>query len=127
MSSPIAVLGNQYTQALTAIAGAERVFALLDLEPLWHDDPAAEPLSRIEGAIEFRNVSFAYEPGRPVLREIDLTVKPGQTVALVGQSGCGKTTLLGLLAKLQLPAAGTISIDGRDLRLLREDSLRGLQ
>src|ERR1043166_6051631 len=81
---PIQVIGNQYNQALSAMAGAERFFRLIDLEPEWTDSPAARPLPRLEGRVEFRNVSFEYEPGRPVLSQISFLAEPGQTVALVG-------------------------------------------
>jgi ATP-binding cassette subfamily B protein len=122
--NPIAVLGNQYTQALTALAGAERVFALLDIRPAWQDEEHAVALPRITGRVAFRDVSFEYEPGRPVLHEIALEVEAGQSVALVGHSGSGKSTLLALLAKLHLPTSGEITIDGIDTRLVTEASLR---
>lgn len=122
--NPISVLGTQYNQALTAMAGAERVFALLDLRPSWVDPPNAVKLGPIRGRVELRGVSFGYDPERPVLSDIDLHVEPGQSVALVGKTGSGKTTLLGLIAKFYQPSRGSVSIDGVDLRDVAADSLR---
>ncbi len=112
-------LGNQYNQALAAMAGAERVFALLDTRPDWEDAPGATAIDRVEGGVQLDGVGFAYEPGRPVLADIGLTVAPGRTVALVGATGSGKSTLASLVAKLYLPTAGRVSVDGRDLRACR--------
>ena len=112
-------LGNQYNQALTAMAGAERVFALLDTRPDWEDAPGAVAVDRVEGGVELDGVGFAYEPGRPVLSDVDLRVPPGRTVALVGATGSGKSTLASLVAKLYLPTAGHVAVDGRDLAASR--------
>jgi ATP-binding cassette subfamily B protein len=117
-------LGNQYNQALTAMAGAERVFALLDTRPEWQDDAGATPIARIAGRIELRGVDFAYEPGRPVLQGVSLAIEAGEQVALVGPTGSGKSTLAGLVAKLHLATAGSVSIDGRDVRGITGPSLR---
>lgn len=122
--NPIAVLGTQYNQALTAMAGAERVFALLDLAPSWRDTPDAKAIAPIAGRVELRRVSFGYDPALPVLHDIDLHVEPGQSVALVGKTGSGKTTLLGLIAKFYLASQGSVLIDGQDVRTIRSDSLR---
>jgi ATP-binding cassette subfamily B protein len=108
-------LGNQYNQALTAIAGAERVFALLDTPPEWQDPPGAAPVGALTGRIEVQDLGFAYLPGRPVLADVSLTVEPGRTLALVGPTGSGKSTLAGLVAKLHPPTSGRILVDGRDL------------
>jgi ATP-binding cassette subfamily B protein len=120
---PVQVIGNQYNQALTAMAGAERFFRLMDLEPEWTDAPTAKPLARIDGRVEFQAVHFAYDPGRPVLADVSFVVEPGQTVALVGHTGSGKTTIVGLLQKFHLPTAGRVLVDGRDLLDLTSDSL----
>jgi ATP-binding cassette subfamily B protein len=114
--SPISVLGNQYHQALTSMAGAERVFAFLDLPPEWSDPPGAVALPRLAGRIEFEHVNFSYEPQRAVLQDICFTVEPGQTVALVGHTGSGKTTITNLVAKFHLPTAGRLRIDQWDIR-----------
>lgn len=121
--APITVLGNQYNQALTAMAGAERVYALLDMPPDWSDPPDATPLPRIAGAIVFDRVSFEYVADRPVLKDVSLTVAPGDMVALVGQTGSGKTTLINLLAKFYLPTRGEIRIDGHSLLAATTQSL----
>ena len=120
---PVQVIGNQYNQALTAMAGAERYFRLIDLEPEWQDGPAARPLPAIEGQVEFDAVHFAYEPGRPVLADIAFVAAAGQTVALVGHTGSGKTTIVGLLQKFYLPTRGRVLVDGHDLRDVTSDSL----
>jgi ATP-binding cassette subfamily B protein len=121
--SPISVLGNQYNQALTAMAGAERLFGLLDAEPEWTDPPNARTLNGLQGRVEFKHVTFGYEPATPVLRDIDFVVEPGQTVALVGHTGSGKTSILNLVAKFYLPTAGQILIDDSDLMQIDSESL----
>jgi ATP-binding cassette, subfamily B, bacterial len=120
---PVQVIGNQYNQALTAMAGAERLFRLLDFAPEWQDAPEAKPLSRIRGRVEFQAVSFEYEPGRPVLTDVSFVAEPGQTVALVGHTGSGKTTIVGLLQKLYLPTRGRVLVDGHDLHDVTSHSL----
>ncbi len=121
--SPIMSLGRLYTQAMTAMAGAERVFHLLDTRPTIVEPPDAVDIPPIRGHIEFRNVSFAYEPGRPVLRNLSFIAEPGRTVALVGHTGSGKSSIINLLAKFHLPTTGKITIDGFDIRHIRADSL----
>jgi ATP-binding cassette subfamily B protein len=120
---PVQVIGNQYNQALTAMAGAERYFRLIDLAPDWSDPPTAQPLPRVRGQVEFRDVSFEYEPDRPVLTHISFSVEPGQTVALVGHTGSGKTTIVSLLQKFYLPTRGQVLADGHDLQEISSDSL----
>jgi ATP-binding cassette subfamily B protein len=117
-------LGTQYNQALAAMAGAERVFALLDTRPDWEDAPDAAAVARVEGAVDLDGVGFAYETGRPVLSDVGLTVPPGRTVALVGATGSGKSTLASLVAKLYVPTAGRVAVDGRDLARVTGASLR---
>lgn len=135
--NPIQALGTQYNQALTAMAGAERVFRLLDTEPADESSAAiavarglagtrscsykihATPdttLAGLRGRVEFRHVTFGYHPGRPVLRDISFTAEPGQTVALVGHTGSGKTSILSLIAKFYTPDAGDLLLDGIPLR-----------
>lgn len=120
---PVQVIGNQYNQALAAMAGAERFFRLIDLKPEWQDSPRAKPLPLIRGQVEFQDVSFAYEPGRPVLADISFMAEPGQMVALVGHTGSGKTTIVSLLQKFYLPTAGRALVDDHDLALVTSDSL----
>ena len=112
---PVQSIGNQYNQALTAMAGAERLFRLLDQEPDWQDAPQATPLPALRGRVEFQSVYFEYVPGRPVLTDISFVAEPGQTVALVGPTGSGKTTIAALLQKFYLPRSGAVLIDGHNL------------
>jgi ABC-type multidrug transport system fused ATPase/permease subunit len=112
---PVQSIGNQYNQALTAMAGAERLFRLLDQEPDWRDAPQAKPLPALHGRVEFQSVHFEYVPGRPVLADISFVAEPGQTVALVGPTGSGKTTIAALLQKFYLPLRGAVLIDGHNL------------
>ncbi|HUE71843.1 MAG TPA: ABC transporter ATP-binding protein [Pirellulaceae bacterium] len=121
--SPIQMLGNQYNQALTAMAGAERVFALLDRPPEWEDAPDAVSLPPITGRVEMREVTFGYEPDRPVLHDINLEACPGQSVALVGKTGSGKSSIINLIARFYLPQKGQVLIDGLDTRQITGDSL----
>jgi ATP-binding cassette subfamily B protein len=120
---PIQTLGDQYNQAMVAMAGAERVRRLLATPPDWRDPPTAAPVPVIRGHVRFEHVSFAYEPGRPVLEDVSFVAEPGQTIALVGPTGSGKTTLVSLLAKFYLPGGGRLSIDGRDILQIQTHSL----
>ncbi len=124
--SPIATIGNQYNQALIAMAGAERVFRLIDAQPDWSDDPAAVELPRTSGAgmrVEFRDIMFGYDPARPVLHGVNFSVAPGQTVALVGHTGSGKSSIINLVAKFYLPTGGALLVDGREIRTITSHSL----
>ena len=121
---PVQVIGNQLNQALMAMAGAERLFRMLDQKPDWQDAAEAKPLPAIRGHVEFQAVRFEYQPGRPVLMDISFTAEPGQTVALVGHTGSGKTTLVALLQKFYLPAGGSVRVEGVDLSAVASDSLR---
>lgn len=121
--NPIAVIGRMYNDALTAMAGAERVFGLLDTEPEQLDADDATDLPPIEGRVELKDVTFGYLPDKPVLHGICLTAEPGQTVALVGETGSGKTSIINLIAKFYLPDAGTVLIDGHDTRTITTRSL----
>jgi ATP-binding cassette subfamily B protein len=119
----IPTIGNQYNQALTAMAGAERVFSLLDTEPEWQDSADARELPSIKGKLELRDLSFEYQPGRPVLHKLNLRVEAGQTLALVGHTGSGKSTIVNLVAKLLLPSSGQLFIDGREIHTITSASL----
>jgi ATP-binding cassette, subfamily B, bacterial len=121
--SPLTILGNQYNQAMTAMAGAERLFALLDREPEWTDAPDAIDVPHLEGRVEFDRVTFGYDPQRPVLHDVSFVAEAGQTIALVGHTGSGKTTIINLLAKFYLPNSGRILVDRRELNQLRTESL----
>jgi ATP-binding cassette subfamily B protein len=176
--TPIASIGTQYNQALMAMAGAERVFRLIDVKPDWVDEPnatdladprrndAAGPVSssefRVSGSepptrntqpgtrnseiptqnpepktqnrsssaaaaagvrVEFRNLSFGYDPNRFVLHEVNFTAEPGQTIALVGHTGSGKSSIINLVSKFYLPTRGELMIDGREIRTITSRSL----
>ena len=121
---PVQAIGNQLNQALMAMAGAERLFRMLDQPPEWQDAAGARPLDGIGGRVEFQSVNFEYKPGRPVLADISFNVEPGQSVALVGHTGSGKTTLVGLLQKFHLPTGGKVLVDGHDLNDVTSNSLR---
>lgn len=124
-------LGNLYTQSIASMTGAERVFQMLDLRPEWQDASDAVDLpdprdtGHFTGArVELKSVFFGYEPERLVLHNLSLLAEPGQTVALVGHTGSGKSSIVNLVAKFYLPTSGEILIDGREIRTLRSDSLR---
>jgi ATP-binding cassette subfamily B protein len=121
--SPISVLGNQYHQAMTAMAGAERLFALLDTPPEWSDPPQARQLPGITGHVQFDHLSFGYDPQRLVLHDISFIAEPGQTIALVGHTGSGKTSITNLIAKFYLPTSGALRIDGHEIRDISSVSL----
>jgi subfamily B ATP-binding cassette protein MsbA len=106
-------------------AAAERIFReVLDVEPEVYDAPDAIELPRLQGLIEFRNVSFRYPTGEPALRNVSFTIEPGEVVALVGHSGAGKSTLVDLMLRFYTPQQGTIHIDGYELNRVRLESLR---
>jgi ATP-binding cassette, subfamily B, bacterial len=107
-----------------AMAGAERVRRLLNTAPDWCDSPGAARLKGVRGRVCFERVDFAYEPGRPVLSDVTFSAEPGQTIALVGHTGSGKSTLVNLIAKFYLPSGGRLLIDGREVRDIETMSLR---
>lgn len=121
--APIPNLGNMYNHAMSAMAGAERVFRLLDMKPEWEDDPDASDVPGIRGMLQVDHLTFGYFPDRTVLHDVDFRAEPGQTVALVGHTGSGKTSLVNLIAKFYLPVKGRVLIDGIDLRKIRGESL----
>jgi ATP-binding cassette subfamily B protein len=162
--SPISIIGTQYNQGLVAMAGAERVFRLIDTQPEWEDNPDARELEDPRGGkyqvkgtkyqeqaglsatpscnlapatchvpatqspasgmrIEFRQVSFGYDPARLVLHDISFVADPGQTIALVGHTGSGKSSIINLASKFYLPTHGEVLIDGREIRHLTSHSL----
>ncbi len=107
-----------------ATAGAKRCFEVLDREDDVVDAPNAEAITKTAGAIGFQKVSFGYDPGQPVLHEIDLSIAPNQIVALVGGTGAGKSTLLSLVPRFYDPNEGRVTLDDRDLRQITKKSLR---
>ncbi|MDZ4742246.1 MAG: ABC transporter ATP-binding protein [Verrucomicrobiota bacterium] len=121
--APIQVLGTQYATLMQALAGAERIFKVLDSQPEWTDNPTAIDLPDINGHVEFRNVTFSYQKGRPVLHEVGFVAGPGQSIALVGHTGSGKSSMINLLSKFYLPDSGDIFISGRNMRDISSASL----
>jgi ATP-binding cassette subfamily B protein len=118
MMWPIQDLARVYAEMQHAIASAERIFSLLDAVPEVTDVPNAVDPGTIRGQIEFDHVDFCYEDGKPVLRDFSLQIRPGETIALVGPTGGGKTTIVNLLCRFYEPKAGTIRIGGQDYREL---------
>jgi len=121
---PINALAQLYNTIQAALAGAERVFQILDETPELVNDPDAIPVSGLRGEVVFDDVCFAYEPETPVLKHVSLRAEPGETIALVGPTGAGKTTIVNLLTRFYDIDQGAIMIDGTDIRMLRKEDLR---
>ena len=121
---PVRAISMLWAQLQSSIAGAERIFELLDEQPQIQDAPDAKPLVVQEGRVELRDVEFAYEPQTPVLQGMNLVAEPGQTVALVGPTGAGKTTVISLLERFYDIQSGAVTIDGQDIRGVTQESLR---
>lgn len=124
VTHPVTSLSQIWSMVQQANAAAERVFQLLDAETEVKEDAQAKELPPVTGHIRLKGVTFAYEPGRPVVRDVDLEIKPGETVALVGPSGAGKSTIAGLIPRFYDPTEGKVEIDGQDIRSVTLDSLR---
>jgi ATP-binding cassette subfamily B protein/subfamily B ATP-binding cassette protein MsbA len=120
---PLNALVNTYGLVRAAAAGVRRVFEVLDREAPLRDGAAALP-QPVRGAIEFRGVSFTYPDGTAALHDVELSIAPGECIAIVGPSGAGKSTLVSLIPRFADPTQGSVSIDGVDLRQLRLASLR---
>jgi ATP-binding cassette subfamily B protein len=121
--NPIINFGTFYNLLMQAMAGSERIFSLLDLEPEVQDAADAKPLPRIIGNVQFDHVTFGYSPDRPVLHDLSFEVSAGQTVALVGATGSGKSSIISLLARFYQPQSGRVLVDGFDIRHLTGESL----
>ena len=121
--NPVLNFGNFQNEMMQSMASAERVFSLLEMEPDVKDAPAANPLPRIKGDVAFDHVCFQYVKDKPVLHDICFAATAGQTVALVGHTGCGKSTLMNLLCRFYLPQQGRVLVDGHDLAQVTADSL----
>jgi ATP-binding cassette subfamily B protein/subfamily B ATP-binding cassette protein MsbA len=124
IADPVRKLSSVYTRIQSGAAASDRIFALLDRVPRVSANASAERLPKHESSIEYRDVCFSYEPGRPILTNIQLKVRHGETIALVGRNGCGKTTLVGLLTRFFDPDHGSILVDGHDLRTVNLRSVR---
>lgn len=123
-AAPLRHLGNLYNQIQAALAGAERVFEVIDEQPELTDALDAVALDNVAGEVVFDHVNFSYLPGVPVIKNMSLTAQPGRTIALVGPTGAGKTTMVNLLTRFYDIQGGAITIDGRDIRQVQKDSLR---
>ncbi|MHA2209354.1 MAG: ABC transporter ATP-binding protein [Candidatus Thorarchaeota archaeon] len=121
---PILMIANFYTSVQSAFAGAERVFTVLDSQPTIVDRPEAKELPELIGHIRFRDVDFGYLDNAPVLENFDLEIQPGETIAIVGDTGAGKTTVVSLLNRFYEIWDGAIEIDGIDVREVTQESLR---
>jgi ATP-binding cassette subfamily B protein len=123
---PLRVLGQRVTTLQKAVGASARISEVLDAEPQLRDPRHPEPLERpVRGDVRLSGVQFGHEGGHPVLDGLDLHVAPGESVALVGATGSGKSTVAGLLARLYDPDAGSVSLDGHDVRQLRIADVRG--
>ena len=121
---PVQGLTNTYQTLRKATVSLEAIFSILDAEDVVADGPGASDVRPLKGEVEFRQVSFGYQPGSAVLRDICLTAKPGETIALIGPSGSGKTTLLALLQRFYSLTDGSITVDGVDIKRMTQRSLR---
>ena len=126
--NPIMNLSNFYNQVITNLSAAERIFDIMDTQPDIKDQTDVVELPDIKGAVEFKNVSFTYDRGTPaetkVLSDVNFTIRPGETIALVGPTGAGKTTIVNLISRFYDIEEGTILIDGYDLTKVSIESLR---
>lgn len=122
--SPLRKIANLYNSVQAALAGAERVFEIVDTAPETEDVAEPLPFDEVNGDVSFRHVTFGYEPNQPVIKDFNLDVKAGQTIALVGPTGAGKTTITNLLTRFYEIQEGQITIDGKDIYQLRKSDLR---
>ena len=123
-ADPLRQFANLYNSILSALAGAERIFEIIDTEPELTDAPDAASVYDLEGEVVFDNVDFSYLPDQQVLKDITLKAEPGQTIALVGPTGAGKTTIVNVLTRFYDIQGGEIIIDGMDIKHIKKDDLR---
>ena len=123
-SGPINEAANIFSEMQSALSAADRIFLLLDEAPEEPDAPDAEELTEVRGEVKMEHIRFGYDPERPVIHDLSLTAPAGSTVAIVGHTGAGKTTLINLLMRFYDPQGGRITIDGREIRHLTRSSLR---
>lgn len=124
LANPVKRLSRVYAAIQKAMAAAERVFNVMDLDEKITDLPDAKPLPPIKGKVEFKDITFSYKEGQPAIQHISLKAEPGQMIALVGPSGSGKSTIANLIPRFYDVDSGVISIDGHDIRKVTTDSLR---
>ena len=124
LSVPLNFIGFVYREIRQGLTDIEQMFELLDVEPEVRDSADAKPLNVGQGAIRFDDVSFSYDPARPILKGVSFEVPAGKTVAIVGPSGAGKSTLISLVPRFHDPASGQVLIDGTDIAAVTKNSLR---
>ncbi|MGB0372582.1 MAG: ABC transporter ATP-binding protein [Opitutales bacterium] len=122
--TPIQNLARIYTVAVVSMAGAERLFNILDTKPSWEDAEKSPEIGDVAGHVTLQNVSFEYVENTPVLHDLSIDILPGQTAALVGHTGSGKSTIINLVSKFYLPKSGAILIDGKDIGRMDTASVR---
>jgi ATP-binding cassette, subfamily B, multidrug efflux pump len=122
--SPLQRLSDLSVVLVNALAAIERIFEYFDTQPHVAEKPNAKSIAQRQGRIEFEQVHFSYDPDTPVLQDISLTILPEETVAFVGPTGSGKSTLANLVPRFYDPTAGTLRLDGHDLKDLEIASLR---
>ena len=123
-NQPIQQIAVLWTNIQNAIAGAERIFTILDEKPAVNNKPAAKEMPEIKGLVEFDHATHSYEDGVPVLKDVSFTAQPGQTIAIVGPTGAGKTTIINLIPRFYDVTSGAVKIDGIDVRDVNMKSLR---
>ncbi|MCW5852948.1 MAG: ABC transporter ATP-binding protein [Anaerolineae bacterium] len=121
---PVRSISQMWTLGQSALAGGERIFALIDEPVELEDKPDAQPMPQIQGRVQFDHVTFGYKPGQPVLHDVNLEAQPGQTVALVGPTGAGKSSIVNLLMRFYDAWEGAVRVDGIDVRDVQRGSLR---
>jgi ATP-binding cassette subfamily B protein len=122
--NPVRHLANMYNSIQAALAGAERIFDILDTEAEIQDHPQAHSLETVNGHVLFKDVKFSYQEDVPVIKSMSLEAEPGETIALVGPTGAGKTTIINLLTRFYDIDDGSVAIDGVDIRQIKMDDLR---
>ena len=122
---PVMNISNFYNQLVTNMSGAERIFEILDIEPDIKDRPDAKPMPRIKGNVSFKNVTFGYDEDQTVLNDVSFEVAAGQTIALVGSTGAGKTTVVNLISRFYEVTGGAVLIDGHNVNHITLETLRG--
>ena len=121
---PLNILGFAYREIKQALTDLENMFSLMDRKPEIEDKPDAKPIASGSGRVEFSNVDFHYEADRPILKDVSFTIEPGQTVAIVGPTGAGKSTLSRILFRFYDISSGQVLVDGEDIQAVTQDSLR---